>query len=171
MFRICETTSITYQAPGNGVLFGGEHRGHRMAGERGVETVVLASEQGVRNDEQCVDLLFRKTSDGWLELAFGARRDNFDRHPDGIGEWLPEAFVDRVAWILWIAQHAECSCLRHQLAEHFELLREQMATEYCHAGHIAARLAEARNPPGSNRISADQKHDRNRHRCRSGRKR
>src|ERR1700682_3861803 len=142
-----------------------------MAGERGAETVAITSEQGVRNDEQCVDLLFRKTGDGWLELAFGACSDNFDRYADGIGEWLPEAFIDLVAWILWIDQHAEGSCLRHELVEHFQLLREQMATEYRHAGHIAARPVEARNQAGLNRIGPDQKHDRNRHGGRFCRKR
>src|SRR5262249_52555863 len=129
MLGVTEATSIAYQASINGVLPGGEYRRHRVAREYGAEPFAVAAEQGVGNDEQRVDLLIRKTGDGWLEIAFGAGSDNFEWHADGVGELLPEALVEPMTWILWVDHHCEGSCLRHKLMEHLQLLCEQLAGE------------------------------------------
>ena len=93
-----------------------------MAREHGDEAFSVASEQGVRDNIERFDLLSGKTSDGRLELAFGAGADRFDGYPDGVGKSLSSGFTAKVSWIFRIYQHADSSCLRHQLMEHFQLL-------------------------------------------------
>jgi hypothetical protein len=64
-----------------------------MAREHGDETFSVASEQSVRDNIERFDLLFGKTSDGRLELAFGAGADRLDGYSDGVGKRLPTGFA------------------------------------------------------------------------------
>ena len=131
-----------------------------------------AGEKGVGADEERVGPLAHKRCEGRIDLAAGAGVEDLDLQPHGAGSRFhvsQRGLGSRS--IGWIDEHGHTSGCGHQLAQEFQPLCRQLATEKIDPGQVAARPGEAGDKTEPDRVFAGDEDDGDRRGCRLGRQR
>jgi len=81
--EVCKVRSVAYQPASFDALTPGVDRRHPMVRRQRRELYATAVEQRIVTDQECVGPLMPETRKGRIDLATGARGEDFDLPPNG----------------------------------------------------------------------------------------
>ena len=129
-------------------------------------------EKGVAADEEGVGPLAHKSCEGRIDLSAGAGVEDLDLQSHGASSRFHVSQRGLgIRSIGRIDEHGNASGCGHQLAQEFQPLCGQLATEKIDPCQVAARPGEAGDKTKPDRVFADDEDDGDRRGCRLGRER